>query len=377
MVPLIAPEAHWWLWAVLLATGAAALAAERTRWGRHLSGAVVAIAGGFVLSNLGVLPASAPTYDVVWSYLVPLAIPLLLVRADLRRILREAGPMLLAFALGAVGTVLGTVVAFQLVPLGEEGYKLAGVFCATYIGGSINYVATAQALDLHSPDLLAAGVAADNLVMTLYFLILFTLPSLGWLRRRYPPRPKLEEVGSESSPVASPGPITPLGLLTALAFAAATCAGGFALAAAAGVAAGGILALTALAVLAATLFPRRLAALTGADELGVVLMQVFFATIGAGAHVGTVLRVGPALFAFAAVILAVHLAVLLLAGRLVRADVRELVVASNANMGGPATAAAMAVARGWRGLVIPAVLCGTLGYAVATFIGVAVGSALR
>jgi uncharacterized membrane protein len=37
----------------------------------------------------------------------------------------------------------------------------------------------------------------------------------------------------------------------------------------------------------------------------------------------------------------------------------------------------MAAARGWWGLVIPAVLCGTLGYAVATFIGVALGTALH
>ena len=51
----------------------------------------------FTLSNLGVIPADGvPAYNVVWSYLVPLAIPLLLFRADLRRILREAGPTLLA-----------------------------------------------------------------------------------------------------------------------------------------------------------------------------------------------------------------------------------------------------------------------------------------
>jgi uncharacterized membrane protein len=42
-------------------------------------------------------------------------------------------------------------------------------------------------------------------------------------------------------------------------------------------------------------------------------------------------------------------------------------------MGGPTTAAAFAIARRWDGLVIPAILCGTLGYAVATFIGVHLG----
>lgn len=58
---------------------------------------------------------------------------------------------------------------------------------------------------------------------------------------------------------------------------------------------------------------------------------------------------------------------------LVSLDLAEIVIASNANMGGPTTAAAMAVARRWQTLVIPAILCGTPGYAVATFIGVAVG----
>ena len=60
-----------------------------------------------------------------------------------------------------------------------------------------------------------------------------------------------------------------------------------------------------------------------------------------------------------------------------RLDLAEIVVASNANMGGPTSAAAMAVARRWDTLVIPAILCGTLGYATASFIGVAVGHWLR
>jgi len=86
-----------------------------------------------------------------------------------------------------------------------------------------------------------------------------------------------------------------------------------------------------------------------------------------------VIKVGPILFVFAAIILAVHLAFLLTAGKIFKLDLAEIVIASNANMGGPTTAAAMAVARKWQPLVIPAILCGTLGYAVATFIGVAIG----
>ncbi len=373
---MISPDDHWALWAVLLSAGAFGLAAERTGWGARLSGAVIAIATTFALSNLGLIPSSAPAYDVVWSYLVPLAIPLLLFDADLRRILREAGPTLAAFAAGGVGTVLGTAVAFRLVPLGAEGWKMAGVFCATYVGGSLNYVAAAEALELRDADLLAAGIAADNLMMTVYFLVLFALPSVAWLARSYRRR---EDVGVE--PVAAPAPPSPsaglVGMAGALAVAAVACTVSFRLADVLGAPSAGILVLTALVVAAATLFPRALAPLTGARELGTLLMQVFFAAIGASANIGVVLRVGPALLVFAAVILAVHLAVILLAGRLLRLDLAEVVIASNANMGGPTTAAAMAVARRWHGLVIPAILCGTLGYAVATFVGVAVGHWLR
>ena len=135
--------------------------------------------------------------------------------------------------------------------------------------------------------------------------------------------------------------------------------------------------MTALVVVAATAFPRFLGGLRGARESGTLLMQVFFAVIGASASVGLVLRHGTMLFVFAVAILTVHLAIILIAGRLLRLDLAEIVIASNANMGGPTSAAAMAVARRWDTLVIPAILCGTLGYATATFIGVAVGHGLR
>mgnify|MGYP001579583675 CR=1 FL=1 len=54
---LLKPNAHWAIWAVLLASAAFALWAERTRWGSRLSGAVIAIGPAFVLSNLRVIPA--------------------------------------------------------------------------------------------------------------------------------------------------------------------------------------------------------------------------------------------------------------------------------------------------------------------------------
>ena len=232
-----------------------------------------------------------------------------------------------------------------------------------------------EGVGLRSADLSAAGVAAGNLVRTLYFLLLFARPGIAWLRRGYGSR--VEVAKGEGGGYWENRSISLTDLAISLAVAAAACAAGFGIAAWVGWTGGGILVLTALVVAVATLAPGRLGSLGGAEELGTLLMQVFFATIGASANIGIVLRVGPVLVMFAATILLVHLVVILISGRLMGLDLLEIVIASNANMAGPTTAAAMAVARRWDSLVIPAILCGTLGYATATFVGVAVGHWLR
>ncbi|NEO44572.1 DUF819 family protein [Moorena sp. SIO3I6] len=377
---LINPNQDFALWAVLLSAATIGFWAERTPWGAKLSGAVVTILVTFILSNLRIIPPDAPAYGVVWSYLVPLAIPLLLFQADLFRIVREAGPTLIAYGIGAVGTILGTVVAYYLIPLGEEGWKLAAIFCATYIGGSVNFAATAESTGLRAGDLLSAGVAADNLVMTLYFLVLFSLPSIKWLRGIFPNQRSHENTHSSQFSIfdsQSRQQLSVFKISLALAISMIACAVGYGLASWLGFNKGGILVVTVLIVMLATVFPSYLSRITAAEKIGYLLMQVFFAVIGASANVEIVLRVGSVLFIFAGLILAIHLLVLLGVGRLLGLDLAELVIASNANMGGPTTAAAMATARQWDKLVTPAILCGTLGYAVATFIGVGLGNFLR
>ena len=62
--------------------------------------------------------------------------------------------------------------------------------------------------------------------------------------------------------------------------------------------------------------------------------QIFFASVGASGEVRAVITTAPALFLFCFVQIAVHLALILGFGRLAGFSRREVLLASNANVGG-------------------------------------------
>jgi len=357
----------WALWALLFGSAAFGLWIERTPWGARLPGAAFTLVVVFLLSNFGVIPAAAPAYTTVWLYLVPLAVPLLLFNANVRRIPRDAGSTLLVFGIGALGTVVGTVVAFYIVPLGKNAWQMAAVFGAAYVGGPMNYTAAVQAVGLRAPDLRAGGLAAIDLMMMVYFLLLFALPLL-WSLRWGSNAQQSDRAGAS---------INPLGLAAALALSAAICFVGFSIESSLGWKGIAILVIAAIAVALAAALPHKMAALQGANEVGMLLMLVFFATIGAGANIGMAFRNKPILLLFATVVLLVHLAILLAAVRYLKFGLAQVIIASSAAVGGSTSSTAMAAVRGWYQYVPVAILCGALGFASAPFIGVWLGKLLQ
>lgn len=379
-LPLIGADQDFALWSVLLALAGFGFWSERYAWGRKYSGVMLLIAAAIVLANLRIIPTSAPAYEATWRYLVPVAIPLLLFDADLRRIVRESGRTLVAFVIGSAAVVAGVLIGVALLDLGAATPELAGIFTGTYIGGSLNFAAVAEASGMRDGSLLAAAVAADNVVTNLHFLLIVFLPGVAWLVRRYPTRHMDNAERAAAGPEAGTHRIPELdiaGLVAGLSVAFLLAALGKGLAELAGRPQFAILVTTALALAVATLLPQQVRRLSGHAEAGNVLMFIFLASVGATADVWKLIEIGPVLFVFAAVIVSVHLVVLLGAGRLLGLDIAELAMASAVCIGGPASAAALASAKGWRDLLTPGVLAGSFGYAVGSFVGMAVVGWLR
>lgn len=368
------------LMAALFVIAGGSFLAERTRIGAHLTGAVIAILTAILAANLRIIPHSAPAYDFVFTYFVPILIPLFLFKANLRTMIFETTRMTGAFLIAAAGTVLGVIVAASLLDLGslatgattdpelrEAG--IAGLFTSTYIGGSVNYAALGEITGLRTDaSFFSAATATDNLFSAVFLSILALLPGWNWLARHF----ARHEHGEEQAVAVRTDVISATSLTLALATAISFVAIGDAVTEWLGVPSARYAIITALVVTAATLFPHFMEKLHGGFELGVSLAFVFFAAIAAGANLVAMVQIAPLLVVLVVILLSVHLLVLLGAGRLFGLTLPELVTASNAAVLGATTAPALAAARGWHDLVTPGVLVGVLGYALGTFAGTAI-----
>ena len=134
--------------------------------------------------------------------------------------------------------------------------------------------------------------------------------------------------------------------------------------------------ITNFSVLFATFCEKQAAELHGAKELGTWLIYLFFFVIGVPAAIGPLLANAPILLLFCLIIVLVNMLFCFVGGKLLRFDLEDIILASNANIGGPTTAAGMAISQGWTKLVGPCMLVGTFGYVIGTWLGILVGSLL-
>lgn len=388
------------LWGIIVIVAAMSIALEQKySWAGKISGAIIALVSAIILSNTGIIPTASPAYDAVWTFIVPLAIPLLLFHVNFKKIWKESGRMLLIFLISSIGTVTGTILSFFLlkdtIPFLD---RIGGMMSASYVGGGVNFAAMTAKFEAPE-DLVSAAVVADNLMMALVFITLMAIPTFGFFRKIYP-HPHVLKVEQEDAmnggktnaenfwkrqDISLKDIAMSLGTAFFLVVVATKIAEffagiipsgeevGFGWNLLSGLIGDQYLVLTTLTFLALALFPRYFEEINGSQEIGTFLIYLFFVVIGIPASIPLIVQNAPLLLVFVAIIVIVNLTVSLTAGKLLKYDLEEILLVVNANVGGPTTAAAMAIAKGWRELIGPILVVGTIGYVIGNYIGTTLG----
>ncbi len=400
---LFAADDTWGLLAVLCVCVFISIWSEQKyRWASKISGAIVALLMAMVLANLGIIPTSCVLYDdIVWGVIVPMAIPMLLLQCNLKRIWKETGRMLVLFFIGAAGTTVGAFLAFNLL----KGFyvnvddlaRVASIMTGSYIGGGVNFAAMASQYAAGA-DVTAAATVADNLLMAAYFFVLIAISGSAFFRNRFK-HPMIQEVESgagaqeaktQAAAFWSRKEISLKDIALNVAYAVAVVflsrliAGLFD-----GFEPDGLLMnfvvrflgsqyvwITTFSVLVATFADKQVKALNGSQEIGTYLIYLFFFVIGVPANIYTVITKSPLLLVLTTIMVITNMLFCLVGAKLFKYNLEDAIVASNANIGGPTTAAGMAISQGWTALVGPAMLIGTMGYVVGNYLGTVVAIAL-
>ncbi len=389
MNSLVSPGDHWVLWTALVTAAALSIFLEqKNKIAAKLTGPVLALIFGMLMSNLRILPTEATTYDIVWDYVVPLVIPLLLMKMNIRKIIKKTGRMFGAFHLSALGTVVGGFIAVILLHnLITEVAKIGGIMTASYIGGGVNFVAMVSTFK-PPESLVNATIVADNGVMALYFLVLLALPASVLVRKIFPLTSVSKAYYDEDSRQGAkafwkPKPISLLDIAISLGLAFIIAAVSVKVSSFFGTAhmpsivrsilGQKYLVLTTFSITIPILFPKFTEKISGSEELGTFLIYIFFVLIGVPASFKTVIMKSPLLLLFCALMLFMNFLITFGLGKVFKFELEELVLVAAATSGGPMNAAAIAISKGWRALIFPSFLVGIWGYVIGNYIGYITG----
>jgi len=374
---LILAEQTLPLAAVLIGLAAFGFWADKTRIGRKLSGVLIILCLGVVLSNLQIIPHSAEMYGVVNSLLVPLAIPMLLFRADLKQVLEEIGPMLKSFVASAVVIAISVLLISLFFDFGKYEAEVAGTLVASYIGGSLNFVATAQAVGLSDSNHYIGALTADTIGAIFFIMLLMLMPALSIARKAMPSAfinddgsARDYEIDTKIVDDEISKPFNIIGFSAAIATSAVICATGEFIVSMLGYENLFILMITILSLIVANFMKPLVDKFNSEFDIGTFFMYMFFVSIGASADLATIAGVALPYVILICGSICLFFVLILIVGKIFKLDLAELMIAANACILGPAPAAALAAGQGWKSLVTPDMLTGVLGYSVGTFVGV-------
>lgn len=376
--PLINADQTYLLLALFSAIAAALFYIDKVTKNPFLSGSVLLFVIPPVLSNLSIIPFTAPLYDTLWTYALMLGLPLVLLSANLKAILTRTGAVLITFLFASAGVVAGAFAAFPILDTGGGDAAVAGTLTASYIGGAVNFGAVAQALELDNGSLLAATLAADNLFGPILIAVLSVFSGIAIVTRRFAlqteDRDESATVEAMSAPEKVEATAADFALLMAISF--SILAVGVLVGEVLDIDSASILVVTVLSILFAQVFPNVGRRRPYAFDIGMFLFYLVFLSAFAGAQLEAVIAYGPKIFLFIVVLATVQLVFAAVAAKVFKLSFSDLTIGVLAAAMGPTIAAAFASSKGWRHLVAPGLLAGLLGYVLGNFAGLFVGEML-
>lgn len=326
------------------------------------------------------LEDTAATYKAVKNPLLYAMLFLMLLRCDLKKIIKLGPKMLIGFFAASLSICTGFIVSYAIFHkmLGPDSWKALGALCGSWLGGSGNMLAVQAVLDV-SEESMAYSLVIDSVcavmyVMFLLWVINFSKEFNAWTKADVR---LINEVGAslEEEAKANTKPLTwkSMLLLVGVSFfiSAISKDVGSMVANALPVfdsATWTVLLVTAVGLLVAmTPFGK----LKGTEEVSNIILYVEIALIASRADISAMGN-APVWLAAGFLILLIHVAVMVILAKVIKMDIFTCAVASLANVGGTATAPVLAGAYS-SALVPVGILMALLGNIIGTPGGAFVG----
>ncbi len=337
-------------------------------------------------STFGIIDSKSPLCSAIATNLLPASLLLLLISVDIKAIVRLGGPALIMFFAGSAGIILGAPLVFFFFKgiVGAETWSGFGALAASWTGGSANMIAVKEATG--TPDsVFLPMVVVDTVVPYVWMGMLVALAGIQpWFdRQNRSDRKILDELSRKIS--NSCGAKVPrlefqsIGLVLALAVAGTMLARETAkflpvLKDVISAYAWTIIVVSTLGIVLSFTSVRKLEA-RGSTRLGYFLLYFVLTSIGAKANIS---NLGSALVLILAGFLIVffHAGILVVTARLMRAPLFLVAVASQANIGGVASAPIVAEIY-QPGFASVGLLLAILGNIVGTYFGIITGQLCR
>ena len=348
--------------------------AAKTKWGKQVGASLLVIVFTAIAANLKLIPSasnSIPLYDSIFTYIAPISIFFLLLNVNLASIRKAGLPMIGLFLIGSVMTTLGILLAWMIISpektLGEDARIIAGMLTGTYTGGSVNFNAIALEYDFQKKGVLYAGtIAVDNVVTTLWIIVTLTIPIFMhkiWKSKKQDAA-KAQPIAKRTESGIDMHSLVWLSFLGVAAFLVSDLLSEYF------PKVPFILILSTIGILLAQI--PAVSKLKGSHTLGLFLVNLFLAVIGAYCElsaVGALKEIGVSLLLFTSIAVLLHGIGTVLIGGLFYRDWQMIAIVSQANVGGGTTAIALAETFKRNELILPAILVGTLGNALGTYLG--------